>query len=442
MNIVVEKQPKCIASLRVEIPADKVKGQRDQIAQKFASKARVPGFRPGKAPRAVIEKRFEKEITEELNETLVSEAYDEALKQEDLKVLEFGAPQNLAHQADGSISFIANITLAPEVKLPDYKSVDVTVPMPEVPEEDILEQLTGLQERFAEFNDIEGRPAAMADFAVIDYSSTVDGTPTEEFLGKPAGHLSGREDYWVRLDEKAFLPGFAEKLVGMNSGESREVTLTMPEDFPVENLRNRDITFSTTLKELKQAVLPELDDALAERLAPGKTFDEIKELIRENMQSERKRKIDDMKVNQIVGHFTSQADFDLPDELIAQETQSQADAMVNRGVQAGMSEDEIQSQQAEIFATAGEQALNNLRSNFILQEIARAEEITVTDAEMINHLAQIAQSRKIAPKKFIKDMQREGRLQSIRSSIAVGKTIDFLVENANVVESAEASLEQ
>ncbi len=440
MNIVVEKQPKCVATLRVEIPAEKVQGQRDQIVRGYASKARVPGFRPGKAPRAIIEKRFDKEITEELNELLFNEAFDEAMKQENLKVLDFGIPEGLTTTADGGISFSSKLTLAPEVTLPAYKGVTVTVPPLEVPEEEIDAQLTALRERFADFKDIEGRSAAMGDFAVIDYSSTVEGKPTEEFLGKSAGYLSGREGFWVRLDEKAFLPGFAAQLVGMAVGDSKEITITLPEDFPVADLQNKELLFTTTVKELKEAQLPDLDDELAARLAPGKTMDEIKEIIRENMQTERKRKIDDMKVNQIVAHFNNQVDFELPDELITQETQSQADAMVKRGVQSGMTEEEISSQQAEIFASAGHQAVTNLRTNFILQEIARIENITVSDMELVNHLARIAQSRKVAPKKFIKDMQRSGRLSSVRSSIGIGKAIDFLVEHANVVESAETNL--
>ncbi len=441
MNIVVEKQPKCVATLRVEIPAEKVQGQRDQIVRGYASKARVPGFRPGKAPRAVVEKRFQKEISEELNEALFNQAFDEAMKQEnDLKVLDFGMPQDIATSPEGAISFVSILTLAPEFTLPNYKGITVTVPPLAVPEEEIQAQLTALQERFADFKDIEGRPAAMGDFAVIDYSSTVEGKPTEEFLGKSAGYLSGREGFWVRLDEKAFLPGFAAQLVGLNPGDSKEITITLPEDFPVADLQNKEIVFSTTLKELKEAILPALDDELAAKLAPGKTIADITEIIRENMQAERKRKIDDMKVNQIVARFTAEVEFELPDELVNQETQNQADAMVKRGVQAGMSEDEISSQQAEIFASAGNQALSNLRTNFILQEIARVENITASDAELVNHLAQIAQSRKLAPKKFIKDMQRSGRLPSIRSSIAIGKTIDFLVEQAEVVESAEAAL--
>jgi trigger factor len=202
------------------------------------------------------------------------------------------------------------------------------------------------------------------------------------------------------------------------------------------------MVFTVTLKELKEAELPALDDELAEKLVPGKTMAEVTELIRENMSHERKRRIEDMKVNQIVAHFNSQVDFALPEELVMQETQSQADAMVSRGVQAGMSEEEIASQQAEIFASAGQQAITNLRTNFMLQEIARAENLSVSDAELVNHLAQVAQSRKIAPKKLIKDMQRAGRLPSIRNSILIGKAIDFLVEQANVVESAETAVSE
>ncbi len=440
MNIVVEKQARCVATLRVEIPAEKVEGERAGIVRSYASKARVPGFRPGKAPLAVIEKRFSRDIADELHGKLVNEAFDEALKQENLKVLDFGNPENFTDQPDGGISFASKLTLAPEVQIPEYKGVTVTVPPLAVPEEEIQAQLSSLQERFAEFKQIEGRAAAMGDFAVIDYSSTVDGKATEEFLGKPAGYLSGREGFWVRLDEKAFLPGFAAQLAGMNPGDSREIKLTLPEDFPVAGLRNREMVFAVNLGELKQAELPALDNQLASKLAPGRTLAEITDIIRENLQNERKRRIEDMKVNQIVAHFNSQVDFELPEELVTQETQSQADAMVSRGVQAGMSEQEIASQQAEIFASAGQQAVTNLRTNFLLQEIARVENITVSDAELINHLAQVAQSRKLAPKKLIKDMQRAGRLPAVRSSILIGKTIDFLVGRANVVESAETAV--
>ncbi|MBX3739821.1 MAG: trigger factor [Akkermansiaceae bacterium] len=441
MNIVVEKQPKCTATLRVEIPSEKVSGKREQIVRGYASQARLPGFRPGKAPRAVVEKRFAREITEELNGALVNEAYDEALKQEQLKVLDFGVPENLTTNADGSVSFESRLTLAPDVTLPEYKGIKVTVPPTAVPDEEVDTQLQALRERFADFKDIEGRAIQEGDFAVIDYTSTVDGQPTDEFIGKQAGYLSGREGFWVKVDEKAFLPGFPLQLVGLNVGDSKEIKVTLPEDFPVAAVQNKELVFQVTVKELKEAVLPELDDELAAKLAPGKTMEDIKGIIRENMEGERARKISDLKVNQIVSYFNEQVNFELPDELIAQETQSQANAMVNQGIQSGMTEEEIQSQQEEIFASAGNQAVSNLRTNFILQEIARAEGIQVNDQELVNHLVVIANQRKVAPKKFIKDLQRSGRIPNVRSSMVIGKAIDFLVEHATVEESTEAKLD-
>ena len=440
MKILVEKQPNCTATLRVKIPADKVQNERQKVAQSLASKAKVPGFRPGKAPRAVIEKRFNKEIEAESQETLINSALDEAIKQEDLKVLDFGSVEDISNTSDGSLSFSTKLMLAPDVKLPDYKGIKVTVPSAELPEEELQSQLETLRERFADFTDIEGRAAEMGDFAVINYSSTVDGKPSAEVLGKSLGYLEGREGFWVRIDEKTFLPGFAAQLIGMKPGDQRDITLTLPDDFPVADLRNREMVFATTLGELKQSILPELNDELAERLAPGKTLAEITEIIRTNMAQERKRRIDDMKVNQIVAHFTKQADFELPEELVASETQNQADAMVRRGIQSGVTEDQIQSQQDDIFANAKQQAVTNLRANFILQEIARAEKIAVNDNELVNHLLQLAAARKVVPKKFINDMRRSGRIPSIRSSMIIGKAIDFLVEHADVVESAEAAL--
>jgi trigger factor len=436
MNIVVEKLPKCAASLRVEIPAETVQSHRASIVNKLAGKARIPGFRPGKAPKAVVEKRFEKQIREDLEESLIREAYGEALEKEDLKVLDFGIPQDVVLE-DYGFRFTVTLTLAPEVTLPEYKGIQVKVPSAEVPDKDLQNQLEELRQRFAEFETVEGRGVQSGDFAVIDYSSTIDGQPTDEFLGKSAGYLSGREGFWLKVDEASFLPGFCAQLDGLATGESRDITVTIPDDFPVADLRGKDITFATTLKEIKTAILPELNDDFAAKLLPGKSLEELTTVIRDNMQGERQKRIDDMKVNQIVEHFNNLINFELPENLVLQETQSQADAMVQRGIEAGMSEEEIEARQADLFATAGQQAVANIKTNFILQEIARAENLEVSDAEIVNHLAQLAVSRKQQPKKFIRDMSRAGRIPSVRNSLAIGKTIDFLVSHAEILEVEE-----
>jgi len=437
MNITVEKQPNCLATLRVEVPSDTVKNERAKIVSGYAAQARIPGFRPGKAPKNVIEKRFQTAISEELDERLVRAAYDEALRKDALKVLNFGNPQNLAHNPDGSLSFQATLTLAPEVALPEYKGINVKAPSAEATDEDVETQLKGLQERFADYQDIEGRSAANGDLAVIDFTSTLEGKPLEEALGKPAGYLSGREGFWLKLDENSFLPGFAAQVEGLNAGDIKDIALTIPEDFPLSDLRGKEVTFHVTLKGLKQAVLPELDDEFAAKVTGGKTLEELKSLAKQQIEIEKRRQIDDYKVNQIVEHFNSLVDFELPEDLLRHETQGQADALVQRSVQSGMSQEELISQQGEIFNTAGEQARTNLKTNFILQEIARTEGISVSDQELVNHLAMIAQSRKQNPRKFIKELQRGGRIPGIRNSMLVGKAIDFVLEHATVEEIAD-----
>ncbi len=437
MNIIVEKQPNCLATLRVEVPSDTVKNERAKIVSGYAAQARIPGFRPGKAPKNVVEKKFQSAIAEELDDRLVRQAYDEALRKEALKVLNFGIPQNLLHNADGTLTFQATLTLAPEVALPQYKGITVKAPSTEAKDEEVETQLKGLQERFADYQNIEGRSAEGGDLAVIDFTSTLDGQPLEEALGKSAGYLAGREGFWIKLDENSFLPGFSAQVEGMSPGESKDIALTIPEDFPLSDLRGKEVVFHVAVKELKQAVLPELDDEFAAKVTGGKSLEELKTLAKGQIEAEKRRQIDDYKVNQIVEHFNSLVDFELPEDLLRHETQGQADALVERSVRSGMTQEELAAQQGEIFATAGEQARTNLKTNFILQEIARAEGISVSDQELVNHLAMIAQSRKENPRKFIKELQRTGRIPGIRNSMLVGKAIDFVLEHATVEEIAD-----
>lgn len=437
MNITVEKQPNCLATLHVEVPSDTVNSERAKIVSGYTAQAKIPGFRPGKAPKNVIEKRFQTAITEELDDRLVRQAYDEALRKEALKVLNFGIPQNLNHNSDGSLTFQATLTLAPEVALPQYKGITVKSPSTVATDADVEAQIDGLRERFADYQDIEGRPAETGDLAVIDFTSSLDGQPLEEALGKPAGYLTGREGFWLKLDENSFLPGFAAQVAGTSVGDSKDIPLTIPEDFPLSDLRSKEVVFHVTLKGLKQAVLPELNDEFAAKVTGGKSLEELKQLAKQQIEVEKRRQTDDYKVNQIVEHFNSLVDFELPEDLVRHETQGQADALVERGVKSGMTEEELTAQQGEIFATAGEQARTNLKTNFILQEIARTEGISVSDQELVNHLAMIAQSRKQNPKKFIKELQRGGRIPGIRNSMLVGKAIDFVLEHATVEEIAD-----
>ena len=441
MNIVVEKQPKCIATLNVEVPAADVAAKRAEIASTYASQAKIAGFRPGKAPKNVIQKRFGKQISEELTEALFGEACDQALAKENLKVLDFGFPDNLNERPDGSIAFETKLILAPEFTLPEYKGIEVKAPPAEITDAELDVQLQNLRERLAEFEDISGRALQADDIAVVDFTTTLEGQPLTEVIGEKGQYLAKRENHWLPVKEGAFLPGYAEQLAGMNEGEEKDVTIPLGGDFPFEELRGKEITLHTTLRGIKASKLPELDDAFAAKLVPDKTLSDLKDLIRSNMAGEKEKQIGEFKVNQIVEHLNKSVSFDLPEEIVMRETQSQANSLVEEGSKQGASDEEMMQRQEEIFSVATQRAVTNLRTNFLLQEIAAAEQITVPDTDLLSHISRIAESRKEPLKKVIKDLQRTRRIQSIRNSLLIGRTIDFLVEHANVTEVSAEELE-
>ncbi len=432
MNITVEKQPKCLAKLQVEVPADVVNTTRETILQGYTQQARIPGFRPGKAPRQVIEKRYQNEISEELESRLVQEAYQEAIRKEELKVIDAKAPENKTYHDDGAFSYSANLILAPEFSLPSYKGLEIAIPSSAVEQKDIDNEFKNLQERMADFSDIEGRSLEMEDFAVIDYSCNLDGKPVEEVLGRPAGHLGGSEGYWVKMDEEAFLPGFAAALVGLKKDDQKEITITIPEDFPAEELRGADVTVDVTVKELKSAELPELNDEFAAKLIPGKSFEELQELLTQELTQQKERQIEEIKIDKIIGQIVEAVDFDLPEEIVKAEAQGQADQMVRSGAQQGLTDEVIESQQTEILETAQQRAVNNLKSNFLLQEIALEEKIQVEEQEMLQRIHAMAQQANKPVKKFIKEMQKDGRIGNLRHQLLTSKTIDFLIAEAKI----------
>lgn len=206
MNIAVEKQPKCIAILNVEVPSADVAAKRESITSSYASQAKLPGFRPGKAPKAVIEKRFGKQISEELTESLFGAACDKALETENLKVLDFGFPDNINERPDGSIAFETRLILAPEFTLPNYKGIEIKAPSTAVTDEEINTQLESLRERLAEFEDVTDRAIQNDDIAVVDFTTTLDGVSLTEAIGEKGQYLAKRDNHWLPVKEGSFLP--------------------------------------------------------------------------------------------------------------------------------------------------------------------------------------------------------------------------------------------
>jgi trigger factor len=390
----------------------------------------------------VIEKRFESEIKEELTNRLVQDGCQDAIKKEELKVLNVQAPHAPEFKEDGAITFETSVMLAPEFELPEYKGLEIEVPSTEITDEDVDNSLAELQQRFADFKEVSDRALEDGDFAVVDFTASLDGKPVAEAIGKPAGFLEGREGHWVKIEEDSFLPEFGPQLKGLNVDDCKDVTVTIGEDFPISEVRGADIVFSVTIKEIKVQELPELDDEFAGKLLPEKGIEDLKEVIKEQLGQEKTRAAEDAKVNQIVEQLNEAVDFELPEELIAAETQGNIQGMAQRAMQQGMTQEMLESQKEELEENAAKQARTNLKTNFLLQEIAFKEEIKVEDQDVLQRIYQMAQQENKAPKKYIKELQKANAIQNVRNSVLIGKTIDFLVENAKVSGTTENVTEE
>jgi trigger factor len=435
MNISLEKKEKCLAALRVEIPAELVTAERNKVLKAFVSKARIPGFRPGKAPKSVIEKAHGQSITQELESRLIQSSFQQALKEnEDLSVLNVKNPENVVHQADGSFTFEAELILSPEFDLPDYKGLEIEVPKSEVSDEVIEQNLEQLRQRFADYSDIEDRSAEKGDLAIIDYTATIDGKPLDEVGGEQAKPLASNEGYWIRIEDEAFFPGFTDALIGTKKDDEKEIKVTLPNDFPIETLREMEAVFAVKVTGLKAEVLPELDDDFASKIEPGKTLEDIKGLIATDIESRMKQQIEEIKINAVLAKLNEAVDFEVPADFLASETQGQADAMVREEMQKGASQDDLAANQEAVFEAAGVRAKNSLKTNFLLTEIAKQEKLSVANSDVLARVTVMAKQAKKPVKGFMKELQRDGRLGNIRQNMLFGKAIDFLIEHATIKE--------
>ena len=435
MNTRLEKKENCLATLSVEIPAEKVTEERNKVLKAFVSQARMPGFRPGKAPKSVIEKAHGPDITRELESRLIQNSFQDALAENsDVTVLDVKTPENVVHQPDGSFTFETTLITSPEFDLPEYKALAIDIPKSEVTEEMVEENLNQLRQRFADYEDIEGRAAEQGDLAVIDYTATIDGKPLDEVGGEQAKPLAANEGYWIKIEEEAFFPGFTDALIGSKPNEEKEITITLPDDFPIETIRGMEAVFSVTVTGLKSEILPELDDDFANQIEAGKTLDEIKALITDDLEMRMKRQIEEIKINGVIAKLGESLDFAVPEEFLQAETQSQADAMVREGMERGMTEAQVTENQEGLFAEAQVRAKNSIKTNFLLSAVAAAEDLKVENSEILQRVTAMAQQAKKPAKGYMKELQKNGQLGNIRQNMLLSKAIDFLLEHATVTE--------
>jgi trigger factor len=441
MHIELENRPNCVTALRVELPPDRVAQERQTIVGEFQGTARLPGYRPGKAPRHLIESRYKKEIAEELRRKLIAASTREAIAEKKLRVLSMGEVEQVELAPDSTLRFTAHLITAPEFELPPYQGLPVKVPPAEITEAELDRALDGLRHRLADFNDIEGRGLEMEDFAVIDFAGRLDGQPLSEVAPEAPKEFTGRENFWIKLGPATLLPGFSAALLGATAGETRDFTVVVPADFPLEALIGKTIEYTVKVTGLKQQVLPELDDAFAEKVMPGSTLADLRTRGRADLEAERLGMIEEAKRRQITSQLVAGTSFDLPLEFVRNETRRIMSDIVRQNQERGISDDEIRGNHTDIATNANAAARERLKSAFILVRIAEKEGIKVTRPEFDAHLAKMAVRHQMAPEKLRHLLEERNALGPIEEEVLIAKVLAFIGANASVEVVAAPPLE-
>ncbi|WP_019422402.1 trigger factor [Paenibacillus sp. OSY-SE] len=426
MKATWEKIEKNVGVLEVEVNADRVTEALDQAFKKVSKRANVPGFRKGRVPRPIFEAKYGVEsLYQEAIDIMLPEAYSQALKETDVNPVD--QPEIEVEQIGKgqSFKFKAKVTVKPEVKLGDYKGLEVENQEVEVTEEELNAELVRMQERHAELVIVDEDTAATGDSVVIDFEGFVEG---EAFEGGKA------ERYTLELGSNSFIPGFEEQLVGLGTGDFKDVEVTFPEHYHAENLAGKPAVFKVKVHEIKRKQLPKLDDEFAKDVSEFETLDEYKADLKKQLQDRKERDAESAREAAVVEKAAENAEVEIPHAMIESEIQHMVKDLDNRLRMQGMNIDMFLTLSGQTIADLREQmqkeANTRVKNNLVLEQIAKEEKVSITDEELQEELEKMAQSYQRSADEIRTILEKNGTIDNLREEAALRKTIKFLVDNS------------
>ena len=436
MNVTVENLAPCKKLVRVEIETQKVDETFDSITKEFQKEASLPGFRPGKAPRDMVLRRYEKDIQQEVKKKLISDSYKKAVEDQKLDVLGYPDIEEIQFSRGQPLQFAATIETAPEFEIPEYKGLPVKREAKPVTEADVDRALDALREPQVTFTSVD-RPIQTGDVAVINYSGASDGKPLAE-IAPNAPRLAEQKSFWVDVPSSSFIPGFAEQLIGAKAGERRTVTAEFPANFMTPELAGKKAAYDVEIVEVKVKVLPPLDEAFAKGYG-AESLEKLREGVRRDLENELTFKQSRDLRNQLVGSLLQRVNFELPATAVAQETRNVVYDIVRENQKRGVSRELIEQQKDQIFSAATNRSKDRLKAAFLLQRIAEKEDIKVSQEEIANRINHLAGMYQIPPDKFLKDLQKRNGLIEIYDQVMNEKVLDLLQQNARIEDAPPLS---
>ena len=432
MSVTVEKLEKNMAKLTIEVSADELEKAIQAAYLKQKNRINIPGFRKGKAPRAMIEKMYGAGIFyEDAANALIPNAYSEALAECEETIVSQPSIDVVQLEKGKPFIFTAEVALKPEVTLGEYKGLEVPKSELEVTEEEVAGELRKEQESNSRTIDVDDRAVADGDKVTLDYEGFVDG---EAFDGGKG------TDYPLTIGSGAFIPGFEEQLVGAEIGKETEVNVTFPENYQAENLAGKPAVFKCTVKKIEVKELPELDDEFAKDVSEFDTLEEYKADIKKNLEEKKADAAKRAKEDAAVDAAIEKASMEIPDAMLDTQVSNMIEDFARRIQSQGLTMEQYLQFTGMTPAALQEQmkpqALKRIQSRLVLEKIAEVENIQISDEKLDEEIAQMAEMYKMEVEK-LKEVLGDAEKEQMKKDLAVQEAVTLIAEAAVEVEKTE-----
>ena len=425
MSLQVEKLEHNMAKLTIEVSAEELEGAIQKSYLKQRGKVNIPGFRKGKVPRQVMEKMFGVEVFyEDAANTLIPDAYAKAYDEADIDIVSQPSIEVTQIEKGKPFIFTAEVAVRPEVKLGEYKGVEVDKFSNRVTAKEIDAKLEEERNKNARTVNVEGRPVQKDDEVILDFEGFVDGVAFDGGKG---------ENYSLTIGSNTFIPGFEDQLIGVEAGKEVEVNVTFPEDYHEESLKGKPAVFKCTVHEIKAKELPELDDEFASEVSEFDTLEELKADIKTKIKEQKNAEGKSAQQDQALDTIIAATEMDIPDAMVETEARQMVDSFGQRIQQQGLTMQQYMQftgmDNEKMLEEMRPQALKRIQTRLVLEAIVAAENIVTSDERLDEEIGKMAEMYSMEAdqlKSYMGDTEKE----QMKKDIAVEDAVQFILDNA------------
>ncbi len=433
MNVQITDITETRKTLTVTLDKGEVDTEYQAVLGDFTKQANLPGFRVGKAPAAMVAKRYGKELKDEFKTKVIGKAYRDGLEQSKLDVLSLVEVEEGSIESGLSAAIKLTVDVRPDFKLPEYTGLETEVQSAEPTDAEIDTMIEGLRSERADFKVAE-RAAAKGDYVRFGYTGTLDGKPLTDVVGDKAIYASAPQT-WEEVEgaNEGLLPGVSKQLDGLKSGDKKTVAVSFPADFAaVPALAGKSVEYAIEVQEVRERVLPPMDEAFF-KANQADDLDGLKNNIRTNLKMRKERENIAAQRRQITDALVAKANFPVPDSLIASERDGVLRQFIEENMRRGVPQEQFEQNKKQLYDSASQAAVARVKVQLILAKIAEAEKITVTEKDFNNWLMRESMRNGQRPDKLAKDLSKDReQVRAVQQQIMFDKALDFLVSKATV----------